>query len=284
LAEPHSSELVGQEAPSFLGQDQDGNHWKLSDHIGKQVVFLYFYPKDDTSGCTAEACSLRDDMVELQKAGVEVVGVSFDDKDSHQNFIFKYNLNFPLLADTSGVIADAYGARMGERQKMDSSTFSVDEIKSLPGLINRWREQPDPPSAFLWKSFSKPEQSLLMSYEPGAPTSKEAQEVVVQTLQKIIQGPSIYKAKRFKGITLRPETAELLKQDPKGPKLVRLNRLLLEDIYPLELSRNKRMDRRVSFLIGLDGRIIHVTDSPDPAVHLKELTTAMSKMRGNAAP
>jgi thioredoxin-dependent peroxiredoxin len=284
LAEPPRPDLAGQDAPLFSGQDQDGNHWKLSDHVGKQVLFLYFYPKDDTAGCTAEACSLRDNMVELKQAGVEVVGVSFDDKDTHKNFAFKYNLDFPLLADTNGAIADAYGARRGEHQKMDSATFSVDEIKDLPGLINRWREQSDPASAFLWKSLTKSGQSWLIRYQPSAPSSKQAQGVVVQALKKIIRGPCIYKVKRFKGVSLRPETTDLIKQSPKGHSLVRLNRLLLEDAYPLELSRNQRIDRRVSFLIGLDGKIIHVTDSPDPAVHLKELAAAMAKLKGNVSP
>jgi peroxiredoxin len=279
---PLALALAGREAPPFSGQDQDGSHWKLSDHVGQHIVFLYFYPKDDTAGCTAEACGLRDSMAELKQAGVDVVGVSFDDQDTHRNFIFKYNLDFPLLADTNGLIADAYGARMGDYTKMDSPALSADEVKDLSGLIKRLREQSDPVSAFLWKRFSKSEQSLLMSYEPSAPSPRQAQEVVVQALRKIIDGPSIYKVKRFKGVFLRPETTELIKQSPTGPNLVRLNRLLLEDTFPLELSRNQRMDRRVSFLIGLDGKIIHVTDSPDPAVHLKELAAAMANLRGNA--
>jgi thioredoxin-dependent peroxiredoxin len=156
LAEPPFTPVTGQDAPLFSGRDQDCHHWNLSDHLGKRVVFLSFSPKDDTAGCTAEACSLRDNMYELKQAGVEVVGVSFDDKLTHKNFIFKYGLDFPLLADTDGVIADAYGVRLGVGRKMD---------------------------------------------------------------------------------------------------------------------------RRVSFLIGLDGKILHVTDSPNPEVHLKELATAMGKLR-----
>jgi thioredoxin-dependent peroxiredoxin len=155
LAEPlPTPPLVGQKAPLFSGRDQDGKCWKLSHHIGKRAVFLYFYDKDDTAACTAEACSLRDNMYELRQQGVDVVGVSFDNKEAHENFVFKYNLDFPLLADTCGNIADAYGVRV----------------------------------------------------------------------------------------------------DP-----------------------DRKMDRRVSFLIGLDGKIVHVTDSPDPHVHLKELATAMGK-------
>jgi peroxiredoxin Q/BCP len=146
---------AGDNAPLFWGHDQDGNKWTLASHIGKKMVLLYFYPADNTAGCSAEACSLRDNMVEFKQAGVDVVGVSFDDKDSHKDFIFKYNLDFPLLADTNGAIADAYGARMD------------------------------------------------------------------------------------KGI---------------------------------------KMDRRVTFLIGLDGKIIHVTDSPNPTVHLKEIALALANL------
>ena len=154
---PMPAAVEGQTAPLFSSYDQDGQHWKLSHHIGKRVVFLYFYPKDDTAGCIAEATSLRDNMFELKQQGVDVVGVSFDDKESHKKFIFKYNLDFPLLADTCGHIADAYGVRMGA---------------------------------------------------------------------------------------------------------------------------DKKMDHRVSFLIGLDGKIVHVTDSPNPDVHIKELAMAVAKLRG----
>src|SRR5262245_37646246 len=102
---------VGEKAPLFRGTDQDGKTWQLSDHIGIEVVLLYFYPKDDTPCCTKQACGLRDRMGDLKKEKVEVVGVSFDSAASHQKFREKYNLNFPLLADTDGAIADAYGVR-----------------------------------------------------------------------------------------------------------------------------------------------------------------------------
>ncbi len=102
---------VGEKAPLVEGKNQDGKPWKLSDAVGKKVVLLYFYPKDNTPGCTKEACGLRDRMADLKKDGVEVIGVSFDSADSHQQFIQKYNLNFPLLADTDGKIADAFGVR-----------------------------------------------------------------------------------------------------------------------------------------------------------------------------
>jgi peroxiredoxin Q/BCP len=109
---------VGDKAPLVKGVDQDGNKWKLADDIGKNVVLLYFYPRDNTPGCTKEACSLRDKIGDLKAEGVKVIGVSFDSVDSHKSFIFKYDLNFPLIADTDGKIADAYGARMAPDKKM----------------------------------------------------------------------------------------------------------------------------------------------------------------------
>jgi len=103
---------VGDKAPPVTGKNQDGGTWKLANAIGKRLVILYFYPKDDTPGCTKEACGFRDRMDELKKDKIEVVGVSFDSAESHQKFIEKHKLNFPLLADTDGKIAEAYGVRI----------------------------------------------------------------------------------------------------------------------------------------------------------------------------
>ncbi len=102
---------AGDKAPAVTGKDQDGKAWKLSDFVGKKAVLLYFYPKDNTPGCTKQACGLRDQMGDLKKDGVEVIGVSFDSAASHKEFIAKFMLNFPLLADTDGKIADAFGVR-----------------------------------------------------------------------------------------------------------------------------------------------------------------------------
>ncbi len=132
---------VGQVAPRFSGHDQDGHTWKLSHYIGKKYVLLYFYPKDDTAGGTAEACGLRDNLVEFKLAGVEVVGVSADGKNSHKEFAFKNNLAFPLLADAGGEIADAYGARMRGVYKMDRR---VSFLIGLNGRILRVTNSPDP--------------------------------------------------------------------------------------------------------------------------------------------
>lgn len=131
---------VGDKAPLVSGHDQDGNKWKLKDDLGRNIVLLYFYPKDSTPGCTTEACSLRDKLSEFKEKGVKVIGVSFDNADSHKRFIFKYNINFPLLVDTDGKIADAYGARMGKDRKLDR------RISFLIGLDGRIVQIVDNPS------------------------------------------------------------------------------------------------------------------------------------------
>ena len=130
---------VGDKAPLIEGRDQDGKKWKLAEDVGKKVVLLYFYPKDDTPGCTKEACGFRDRMAELKNQGVEVIGVSFDNADSHKKFIFKYNLNFPLLADTDGSIADAYGVRRAPDRKMDRR---VSFLIALDGTIAHITDSP----------------------------------------------------------------------------------------------------------------------------------------------
>ncbi len=98
----------GEKAPDFTTKDQDGNAVKLSDFKGKKVV-LYFYPKDDTPGCTKEACSFRDADAVYKKKGIKVFGVSTDSEKSHQKFISKYQLPFDLLADTEKEIVEKYG-------------------------------------------------------------------------------------------------------------------------------------------------------------------------------
>ena len=116
---------AGDAAPLFTGQDQDGKEFNLADHVGKKIVLLYFYPKDFTGGCTKEACGFRDRMGDLQKDNVEVIGVSFDSADSHKQFIAKYNLNFTLLADTDGKIADLYGVRMVGKNMANRVSFLI---------------------------------------------------------------------------------------------------------------------------------------------------------------
>lgn len=99
---------IGDKAPDILGKNQHGEQVRLSDFAGKRLV-LYFYPKDLTSGCTAQACNLRDHYAELQAAGYEVVGVSVDDERSHQRFIAKHELPFTLIADTEKQLVEQFG-------------------------------------------------------------------------------------------------------------------------------------------------------------------------------
>jgi peroxiredoxin Q/BCP len=124
-ADAPSMPKVGDKAPLVEGKDQDGKEWKLSDDVGKKVVLLYFYPKDDTQGCTTEACGFRDSIEALKSDNVEVIGVSFDSGESHQKFISKYKLNFPLIADTDGKIADTYGVRMNGRAMANRVSFLI---------------------------------------------------------------------------------------------------------------------------------------------------------------
>ncbi len=116
---------AGDAAPAFTGLDQDGKTVNLADLVGKKIVLLYFYPKDFTGGCTKEACGFRDRMGDLQKDNVEVIGVSFDSADSHKQFITKYNLNFTLLADTDGKIADIYGVKMDGKNMAKRVSFLI---------------------------------------------------------------------------------------------------------------------------------------------------------------
>ena len=99
---------IGEKAPDFTTVDQDGERVKLSDFRGRKVV-LYFYPKDDTPGCTIEACDFRDSAARFKAAGAQVVGVSADSPDSHRKFIDKHTLNFPLLSDTDNCVTRLYG-------------------------------------------------------------------------------------------------------------------------------------------------------------------------------
>jgi peroxiredoxin Q/BCP len=101
---------TGAMAPDFALKDQNGATVRLSDFRGKGPVVVYFYPKDDTSGCTAEACAFRDDYARFRAAGATILGISADDADSHQKFVAKYSLPFTLLSDPGGEVRKAYGA------------------------------------------------------------------------------------------------------------------------------------------------------------------------------
>ena len=113
----------GKAAPDFTLPDQDGKHVRLADYQGKAVL-LYFYPKDDTPGCTKEACGFRDDLRAFEKLGVQVLGVSADAAASHQKFIKKYKLPFPLLSDPDRKVMKRYGA-FGEKMMYGKKTLGV---------------------------------------------------------------------------------------------------------------------------------------------------------------
>lgn len=133
---------VGKKAPDFSVKDQDGNNVKLSDFKGKKVV-LYFYPKDMTPGCTAEACNLRDNYNVLLKQGYEVLGVSTDNEKAHQKFIAKEKLPFRLLADTEKKLHGLYGTwvekSMYGRKYMGTArvTFVIDEAGVIEEIIEK---------------------------------------------------------------------------------------------------------------------------------------------------
>lgn len=127
---------VGDKAPEALGLNEKGEEILLSQYRGKKVV-LYFYPKDNTSGCTAEACSLRDQYADLKEAGVEVIGVSVDSAASHQKFIAKHELPFTLIADTEKTLVEAMGV-WGEKSmygRKYMGTFRTTFIINEEGVI-----------------------------------------------------------------------------------------------------------------------------------------------------
>lgn len=133
---------IGDHAPDFEAPNQSGDTVKLSDFRGKKVV-LYFYPKDNTSGCTAQACNLRDNYTELQKAGYEVIGVSKDSVRSHQNFVNKQELPFTLISDEDTSINQAYGVwkekSMYGKKYMGTArtTFLIDEEGKITDIIEK---------------------------------------------------------------------------------------------------------------------------------------------------
>ena len=131
---------IGDKAPEILGQNQDGKEIKLSEFAGKKLV-LYFYPKDNTPGCTAQACSLRDEYSELRAKGYEVLGVSVDSTVSHQKFIKKYDLPFNLISDGDKTLSELFGT-WGEKKLYGKSymgmlrtTFIINENGIIEKII-----------------------------------------------------------------------------------------------------------------------------------------------------
>src|SRR5210317_1530293 len=133
---------VGQPAPDFSARDQNGELITLSQFKGKKVV-LYFYPRDNTPGCTAQACDLRDNIDRLIAAGYQIIGVSTDDEKSHQKFINKYELPFPLIADTDTKVHELFGTwqlkKMYGKEYMGTvrTTFIIDEDGRIEDVISK---------------------------------------------------------------------------------------------------------------------------------------------------
>ena len=132
----------GETAPDFTVKDQNGNEVRLSDLRGQKVA-LYFYPKDDTPGCTKQACSLRDGFATFETRGIKILGVSPDGETSHRKFISKFDLPFTLLADTNHAVADAYGS-YGEKKFMGKTydgvlrkTFLIDESGKIKKIFDK---------------------------------------------------------------------------------------------------------------------------------------------------
>ena len=146
---------VGDKAPPFKGLTTTGQEISLSDFNGKKLV-MYFYPMDDTPGCTKQACSLRDRESEIRAKGAEILGVSTQDEKSHQKFTEKYSLNFPLLADIDGQIAKSYGA-------MGNGVLGL--VKSLVGVADR-------------VTFIIDENGLISEIIDSPSTAKHAEEVL----------------------------------------------------------------------------------------------------------
>lgn len=133
---------VGDNAPEFSGLDQNGLNVQLKDFKGKKLI-VFFYPKDDTPGCTAEACNLRDNYVMLKSLGFHLIGVSPDSQKKHLSFIQKYDLPFPLIADTEHIILKQFGA-WGEKKMYGKAyegvlrtTFIIDENSNISHIIDK---------------------------------------------------------------------------------------------------------------------------------------------------
>ena len=132
----------GDKAPDFAGKNQDGKEIKLSDFKGSKLV-LYFYPKDNTPGCTAEACDLRDNYQKFESMGYKILGISKDNEKSHKEFIEKFSLPFPLISDTDATILKAYDA-WGRKKFMGKEydgilrkTYIIDENSIILDIIEK---------------------------------------------------------------------------------------------------------------------------------------------------
>ena len=180
---------VGTKAPDFKSNDQDGKEVTLSSLKGKKVV-LYFYPRDMTPGCTAEACSLRDNYKALQKAGYEVLGISSDNEKTHRKFIEKEKLPFRLLADTEKSVHQKFGAwiekSMYGRKYM--GTARITYVISEMGVIDEVIEKVD----------TKNHAEQILGNAPGKASPAPAKQAVKATVKKAVKKSTILKKKKKK--------------------------------------------------------------------------------------
>jgi thioredoxin-dependent peroxiredoxin len=138
-ATPPAADLkVGDPAPKFAALDDAGKEWKSEDHVGKNIVVVYFYPADMTGGCTKQACGFRDDLSKLKEEGVEVVGVSGNTVEQHQTFKKVYELNFVLLADTEGKVATAFGVPTSKGTTYNATVDGKEVPFTIGVVAKRW--------------------------------------------------------------------------------------------------------------------------------------------------
>lgn len=138
-ADKKSELKVGDAAPVFKAKDDQGKTWKSSDYVGKKILVVYFYPADMTGGCTKQACGFRDDMKKLEAKDVEVVGVSGDSVRNHQLFKKAENLNFTLLADEKGQVAEAFGVPFTKKESsIERVIDGKKETLTRGGTARRW--------------------------------------------------------------------------------------------------------------------------------------------------
>ncbi|WP_299465923.1 peroxiredoxin [uncultured Gimesia sp.] len=138
VSDPPGKVEVGDSAPAFTAKDDQGKGWKSTDHVGKKVLVIYFYPADMTGGCTKQACGFRDDMKKLQGKNVEVIGVSGDSPRSHQLFKKEYDLNFTLLADEDGGVANKFGVPLKAGGSIKRTIDGKEETLTRGVTAARW--------------------------------------------------------------------------------------------------------------------------------------------------
>jgi peroxiredoxin Q/BCP len=126
---------AGDAAPDFEGPTSDGTRLGLKNFVGKKNVVLYFYPKDDTPGCTKEACSFRDNLDSVRRLGAEVIGISLDSVESHKKFASKYKLPFPLISDKEKRVAEAYGVLRDNETSANRVTFIIDKVGRIAKIF-----------------------------------------------------------------------------------------------------------------------------------------------------